>query len=155
MLADRAGIVLETPPSAAAAAAGAVEDRAARGQRLGRGGLRRGAWRESAEALAYLEARGLVARERRAVPPGLCPGRARLAARPGAAGTGSRPSCWSRPGLVVRPDEAPGPVRERFRGRLIFPIHDAQGPDARLRRPDPARSRASDGRGGANMSLNT
>ena len=41
MLAERAGVALENP-SAADGAAGAVEDRAARGQRLGRAGVRRG-----------------------------------------------------------------------------------------------------------------
>jgi len=30
-------------------------------------------------------------------------------------------------GLVMRPDDAPGLTRERFRGRLIFPIHDMRG----------------------------
>ena len=30
-------------------------------------------------------------------------------------------------GLVSRPEDSPGSVRERFRGRLIFPIHDERG----------------------------
>ena len=30
-------------------------------------------------------------------------------------------------GLVSRPEDSPGTVRERFRGRLIFPIHDERG----------------------------
>ncbi len=44
MLADRAGIVLEKQPSAAAVASGAFEDGALRGQRLGRGGVRAALW---------------------------------------------------------------------------------------------------------------
>ena len=107
MLADRAGVALENP-SAGRVAAGPVEDRAAGGQRLGRGGVRRRRWAESPEALAYVEERGLDAGERRAVPARLRPRGARLADAAGAEARVIRSTCWSRPAWSSAPAEAPG-----------------------------------------------
>ena len=129
MLADRAGIVLESPSAA---------DR----RRLG--GRRRptcsrsmpGPKRCFAEAWERLE-RGpwrILTRpgsdggERRAVPAGLCPGGARAGCSAEARRQGFHArTCWSRPAWSPGPEESPGAVRERFRGRLIFPIHDERG----------------------------
>ena len=35
--------------------------------------------------------------------------------------------CWSRPAWSASSVESPGLLRERFRGRLMFPIHDDHG----------------------------
>ena len=104
---------------------GAVEDRPARGQAWAEQAFRRGPGR-GPNGPGLRRAPGSDAGERRAVPPWLCPGRARLAA---AARRGSKvsPRLLEQAGLVARPEESPGLIRERFRGRLIFPIHDQRG----------------------------
>jgi len=42
-------------------------------------------------------------------------------------GRGYSTQLLEQAGLVSRPEDSPGTVRERFRGRLIFPIHDERG----------------------------
>lgn len=124
MLADRAGIVLERQPAAAAGPKGPSKSDL----------FEVNAWAEevfaaalgeSAEALAYLEGRGLT---RASVE------RFRLGYAPEARGwllglarrKGYSPELLEQAGLVVRA-EGTGPARERFRGRLLFPIHNGQG----------------------------
>ena len=132
MLAERAGVVLESPssPGRPPSPTGpskadllAVSTPGAR-DRLHRGVCRR----PRRSSRMYVEERGITRESRRAVPAGLRPGRprladdSRLAARVhvGPAGTGSR--------LVrSRSSESPAFTHERFRGRLIFPIHDLRG----------------------------
>ena len=128
MLAERAGIALDAPSAAG-------------GRR--RGGLRRrellavNAWAEGvfAEAPGAVEprrgrtsrSRGIDRGERRAVPRSATPRASAAGCSRGRGGTGSRSTCWRRPAWSRRPADAPGQVRERFRGRLIFPIHDPKG----------------------------
>jgi DNA primase len=123
MLAERAGIALETPterssqagPSKAdllAASAWAEEQFAA-------------ALKRSEPARAYIERRGLsgasVARFRLGYAPDQ---RDWLQSRGKAAGFS--PALLEQAGLVARNPET-GLTRDRFRGRLIFPIHDLRG----------------------------
>ena len=86
-----------------------------------------GRWRSRTLARGYLAGRGLTAAR--------IAGRFRLGYAPGERGwllnEGSKPGFrggiagTSRTGS--RPEDSPGTVRERFRGRLIFPIHDERG----------------------------
>ena len=124
MLADRAGIVLEKQPSATPPGVASKTDL-----------LEVNSWaeeifskalRDSTEASQYLEKRGLtrtmVERFRLGyspMPRGWLLG---LAQR-----RGYGMDLLEQAGLVGRGSDAVGPVRERFRGRLIFPIHDDRG----------------------------
>jgi DNA primase len=130
MLAERAGIALENPaggsgPGSAATARGPSKTDL----------LEVNAWAEgqfvaalsgAAEARAYLEARGLrgpsVATFRLGYVPNV---RDWLTSR--GRKHGYTIELLERAGLVVRGDEGSGPARDRFRGRLIFPIHDVRG----------------------------
>jgi DNA primase len=80
----------------------------------------------SAEARAYVEGRGItdesVARFRLGYAP---EARDWLLAR--ARRDGHSVEVLERVGLVSRPADRPGRVHERFRGRLMFPIHDLAG----------------------------
>jgi DNA primase len=126
MLAERAGIVLEGPTTATAArpSGPTKSDLAAV---LG--------WAEdffasclksADEARAYLEKRGLSAASVERHRLGFAPEeRGALAAAARRRGFGV--DLLEQAGLVSRPEDAPGVVRERFRGRLIFPIHDERG----------------------------
>jgi len=124
MLADRAGIVLEKQPSAAPAHGPSktelfevnawAEDVFAR------------ALRDSSEALDYLKERGLVRSSVEQFQLGYAPmPRGWLLGLARKQGFGME--VLEQAGLVVHGDDATGPVRERFRGRLIFPIHDDRG----------------------------
>jgi len=124
MLAERAGVTLDAPSPAPAAGGSSKTEL-----------LAVNAWAESAfvtalesapAARAYAEGRGLtpevVARFRLGYAPadrGWLVGQARRAGFP--------VELLERAGLVSRPEDAPGQIRERFRGRLIFPIHDFLG----------------------------
>jgi DNA primase len=123
MLADRAGIALDNPPGGAS-----------RGPSKG-DLMAVNAWAEaefaaalsgSAEALSYVDRRGIgrdsVAKFRLGYAP---PGRDWLTGR--ARRKGFSIELLEKAGLVARPQDAPGQVRERFRGRLMFPIHDPRG----------------------------
>jgi DNA primase len=125
MLADRAGVVLDAPPASASAPGGVSKTEL----------LAALAWAESAfaEALAgseparaYLAGRGItpgsVARFRIGYAPGE---RGWLLSRARRAGFPTE--LLERAGLAARPADDPGRLRERFRGRLIFPIHDPRG----------------------------
>ena len=127
MLADRAGIVLERP-SAAVPASGlrALEDRTSSPSMAWAEQAFRRALRESEQALAYVRGRGLTAESIGAVSPGLCAAGAGLASGRGASKV-SPTKLLEQAGLVSRSEDFPGTVRERFRGRLIFPIHDERG----------------------------
>jgi len=125
MLAERAGVALDTPSAVATAPRGPSKTEL----------LAVHAWAESIfnEALArsesargYLAARGIsdvsVARFRLGYAPGE---RGWLLAR--AKREGFPADMLERAGLVSRPADAPGMLRERFRGRVMFPIHDPRG----------------------------
>ncbi|MDR3622996.1 MAG: DNA primase [Paludisphaera borealis] len=126
MLAERAGIVLESPSASAAARSGGPTKSDLAGvlawaEKYFANGLK-----SSDAARAYLEERGLsaasVARHRLGFAP---EERGRLSAE--ARKQGFTHDLLEQAGLIVRPEDSPGAVRERFRGRLIFPIHDERG----------------------------
>jgi DNA primase len=124
MLADRAGIVLESPPVTSTPRGPLKSDL-----------LEVNAWAEelyarslagSKEALDYLDRRGLsrasVERFRLGYAPTARSWLLDLARR-----QRINMDALEQAGLVSRPADAPGLVRERFRGRLMFPIHDDRG----------------------------
>ena len=49
----------------------------------------------------------------------------------GRAAAASARTSWSRPGMLIRPEEASKDSYDRFRGRLMFPIRDAARPGDR------------------------
>lgn len=124
MLAERAGVTLDAP-------SGAGSD-----QGPSKSELRAvHAWAESAfaEALGRSEpARGYAASRGISDASAV---RFRLGYAPGERGwlvskakrEGFPVDVLEQAGLVSRPVDAPGQVRERFRGRLMFPIHDPTG----------------------------
>jgi DNA primase len=122
MLADRAGVVLGEPEAPSAPGLSKVELLAVT------------SWAESAfvEALAdageagsYLEKRGISAESIARFRLGYAPeSRDWLTAKARRAGISA--TALERVGLIVRSEKFPVP-HERFRGRLIFPIHDPRG----------------------------
>jgi len=128
MLADRAGIVLDRP---------SAED----SPPVSVSGLSKSdllavqAWAEEAfikalsgsdHARAYVEGRGLSSATIERFRLGYAPierGWMVLEGRK----HGFSTQVLEQAGLVSRPEDSPGSVRERFRGRLIFPIHDERG----------------------------
>ena len=122
MLADRAGITLEGTESASPSGPSQAEL------------FEVTAWAEAAfaealtaesEGMTYLLGRGISADSASRFRLGYAPeirdwltGRARRA--------GITPALLERVGLIVRSEYQPVP-HERFRGRLIFPIHDPRG----------------------------
>src|SRR5262249_35877887 len=77
-------------------------------------------------AKTYAASRGIAQESLRRFPVGFAPGGR------GWAGSKARKAGFSsdlleKAGLVSHPEDAPGLVRERFRGRLMFPIHDVIG----------------------------
>ena len=83
-------------------------------------------WRGSPEALAYVEGRGITRASVERFRLGYAPD-ARDWLTPGPGSRVMAPSCWSGRAWSSGRPRRPGPVRERFRGRLIFPIHDVRG----------------------------
>ena len=124
-LADRAGIVLEASTSVATADRGASKNEL----------LAANAWAEttfasalkaSEPARAYLGSRGISDESVNRFRLGYAPGeRGWLVSK--AKRAGFPVEVLERAGLVSQPAELPGTVRERFRGRLMFPIHDTRG----------------------------
>lgn len=124
MLAERAGITLESSPVVGDSRGPSKTDL-----------LEVHAWAEdlflrtlrvSPAALDYLAARGmsteLADRFRIGFAP---PERGWLMAQAKRVGFGL--DVLENAGLIVRPEDNTGPARERFRDRLMFPIHDLQG----------------------------
>ena len=124
MLADRAGIVLEKQPTVAGSPRGPSKSELL-GVNAWAEGIFATALNESPEVLEYVEGRGL---SRASID------RFRLGYAPEARGwllglarrQGHGMELLEQAGLVARA-EGTGPARERFRGRLIFPIHDDRG----------------------------
>jgi DNA primase len=124
MLADRAGVALENPPVGTSAPGPSKSDL-----------LAVNAWAEqefvlalenAPEAQAYLEKRGIrrdvVERFRLGYAPDV---HGWLTSR--AQKLGYTIALLERAGLVVNGDDSAGWLRDRFRGRLMFPIHDLRG----------------------------
>ncbi len=125
MLAERAGVALESPTSVAATPRGpsktdlfAVNAWAERAfvEALGR----------APEVMEYVQQRGINAESVARFGLGYAPeGRDWLRSR--ARRDGYTDELLEKAGLIVRSNESPGTAHERFRGRLIFPIHDPRG----------------------------
>ena len=125
MLADRAGIAIDAPSAAETASGGISKTEL----------LAVNAWAEkvfvealgrSEPARGYLKSRGIVEESVTRFSLGYAPGeRGWLLSR--ARREGFPVDLLEKAGLVGRPADAPGQVRERFRGRLMFPIHDPKG----------------------------
>ncbi len=126
ILAERAGVTLEAASPAETQGGGGASKREL---------LAVNAWAEaafvealgkSAEARAYVSSRGLNAASVARFRLGYAPGeRGWLVSR--GKKQGFPVDLLERAGLVARPADAPGAARERFRGRLMFPIHDPRG----------------------------
>lgn len=122
MLADRAGVLLGDPVASTAPGPSKVEmfgvtawAEAAYVEALSAGG----------EALDYLEKRGISAESAARFRLGFAPEmRDWLTVKARKAGISA--ASLERVGLIVRSEKNPVP-HERFRGRLIFPIHDPRG----------------------------
>lgn len=125
MLADRAGVALESSPATAGLA-----------ERLSKTDLFLvNAWAEeifakaladSTEAARYVESRGLTRESVNRFKLGYAPAeRGWLLAQARHKNYGM--VALEQAGLISQPPDSPGIWRERFRGRLIFPIHDERG----------------------------
>ena len=128
MLAERAGIVLDSPPVstfAPVAAAGPSKSDLLAVQ----------AWAEeffvrllakSEAARTYALGRGLTAASIEQFRLGYAPLERGWLVTEGRS-HGYSAQLLEQAGLVSRPEDSAGTLRERFRGRLIFPIHDERG----------------------------
>lgn len=122
MLADRAGVMLGEPAAPQAPGLSKVE---LFGVTAWAEGEFVAALSESDEARGYLQDRGISVESASRFRLGFVPeGRDWLTARARKAGISA--ASLERVGLIVRSEKNPVP-RERFRGRLIFPIHDPRG----------------------------
>lgn len=124
MLAERAGVALENAPVGATAKGPSKRELLAvnewaqtiYSEALGR----------DPKILAYVEERGISPESAARFHLGYAPeDRDWLSARARKAGFSLE--VLERAGLIVRSKESPGLTRERFRGRLMFPIHDLRG----------------------------
>ncbi len=124
MLADRAGVVLESPPITSTSRGPLKSDL-----------LEVNAWAEevyakslseSKEVLDYLDGRGLSRASVERFRLGYAPV-ARSWLLDQARRHRIKMDALEQAGLVTSSVESPGLLRERFRGRLMFPIHDDRG----------------------------
>jgi DNA primase len=125
MLAERAGIALESPTSFASPSVGPTKSELfeinAWAERVFAQALRR-----SAEALEYLGRRGITPESIERFRLGYAPAeRGWVVAQATRKGWGI--ALLEQVGLAATAADSPALVRERFRGRLIFPIHDDRG----------------------------
>jgi DNA primase len=126
MLADRAGVVLDRPSAAVPVAATGPSKSDLIAVQSWAEGLFARALTKSDQARAYLAGRGLTAESIERFRLGYAEmerGWLQIEART----QEYSPALLEQAGLVSRPEDSPGTVRERFRGRLIFPIHDERG----------------------------
>lgn len=124
MLAERAGVILEstvTRPSEQGPSKTELLEANAWAERLFAASLI-----EGSEALEYLDGRGLARAMAARFRLGFAPV-ARDWLLAAARRDGISPLALERAGLVVRCTEPDNALRARFRGRLIFPIHDIRG----------------------------
>jgi len=125
MLADRAGIALESPPSSASPPRGPSKTELFEVNAWAEGVFAR-ALEDSVEVLGYVEHRGLTRQSVERFRLGYAPAdRGWLLAE--ARRRRFSMEMLEQAGLTGHSPDSPGLVRERFRGRLIFPIHDDRG----------------------------
>ncbi len=122
ILADRAGIALET--RSAEEGSGLSKSELFRVNEWARGFFE-SELAVSAEGARYLESRGITTGTGRRFHLGLSGERGRLQSM--ARVQGFSLELLESAGLLARGDEPGAGLRERFRGRLIFPIHDDRG----------------------------
>jgi DNA primase len=124
MLAERAGVVLESPAGGSAPRGPAKSDLLAVNAWAEQEYV--GALARAPEVRAYLDgrgiSRGMVERFRLGYAPD-----ARDWLTSQARKSGYTVELLEHAGLLVSASDAPGPPRDRFRGRLVFPIHDLRG----------------------------
>jgi DNA primase len=127
MLAERAGVALDSPTAGTSAPRGPSKSELLAVHAWAEGAFREALGR-SEPAKAYLAERGINAASVARFKLGYAPGD-RGWLLPRAKRAGFPVDLLERSGLVSRPQDAPAPVqfRERFRGRLMFPIHDFRG----------------------------
>src|SRR5437764_2104193 len=126
MLADRAGIVLESPAAGLALASQGPSKTDLLAVLAWAEQAFRRALRESQPAQAYVQGRGLTAASIEQFHLGYAPQeRGWLLAE--ARRQGFPTKLLEQAGLVARSEEFPEQTHERFRGRLIFPIYDERG----------------------------
>ncbi len=126
ILADRAGVTLEAAPAAEAQGSGGASKRELMAVNTWAEAAFAEALAQSEAGRAYVSSRGLNAASVARFRLGYAPGeRGWLVSR--AKKQGFPVDLLERAGLVSRSTDAPGITRERFRGRLMFPIHDLRG----------------------------
>ncbi|HWE38136.1 MAG TPA: DNA primase [Isosphaeraceae bacterium] len=125
MLAERAGVALDTPDDRREARKGPSKSDLLAAAAWAEGAFA-AALRDSAPARAYVQTRGLSAESVARFRLGFAPeDRGWLQAR--ARRDGVTTAALEGVGLILRSPESPGTIRDRFHGRLIFPIHDLRG----------------------------
>ena len=138
MLADRTGIVLESPSAGPVATGPSKSDLLA--VNAWAEGLYIAALAQAPEVGEYVASRGIshasVERFRLGYAPDT---RDWLMAR--ARREGFSVAMLEQAGLIAESSHTPGLFRDRFRGRLIFPIHDGARSNGRLWRSNSARDR--------------
>ncbi|WP_165247429.1 DNA primase [Paludisphaera soli] len=127
MLAERAGIVLESGP---ATGAGSGPEGPSKSELTAALAWAEGAFEEALgrhePARAYVEGRGLTAATAQRFRLGYAPDDPAWLFE-AARRRGVSRDLLEKSGLAIRPEDAPGKAHARFRGRLIFPIHDERG----------------------------
>jgi len=125
MLADRAGIALESPPPFASPPRGPSKSDLFEVNAWAEEVFAR-ALQNSAEVLGYVESRGIMRPSVERFRLGYAPAdRGWMLAE--ARRRRFTMEMLEQAGLASHSPDSPGLVRERFRGRLIFPIHDDRG----------------------------
>ena len=125
MLAERAGVILDAPTAVSAADRGASKSELLAVQSWAEG-VYAEAFRRSDTARGYVEARGIVSESVARFRLGYAPGERGWLVSKGRR-EGFPAELLEKAGLATRSEDSPGLFRERFRGRLIFPIHDGRG----------------------------
>ena len=125
ILAERAGVALESQSAASSSPSGPSKTELMTVNAWAEGAFQE-ALSRSEPARAYIAARRIEAASVTRFKLGYAPGeQGWLVSR--AKRAGYPVELLERAGLVTRPAVTPGVVRQRFSGRLIFPIHDGRG----------------------------
>ncbi|AMV36038.1 DNA primase [Planctomyces sp. SH-PL62] len=125
MLAERAGITLESGPASTVRPEGPSKTELTGVLAWAEGAFEEALGRHE-PARGYIEGRGLTAETAARFRLGYAPDDPAWLFE-SARRRGVSTDLLEKAGLAVRPEEGPGKVHARFRGRLIFPIHDERG----------------------------